>query len=400
MSFLDNKLGKVFQMVLKSSELRKDGSHFSRFYSISAVLTEVHKELSSSDFHKLKCIHHVILSIWDNHLMSNSGVPSLYNDRYSYESKPKDSSIFESIIRRMIMEQFACIEQLIIRLFSSELDTYRENKEIIESVLKIVLQLPLEEMFEIRQTSPNLPIHLSVLYNVDKFIEVYIWTVLIILDEKIYQYPIQEVSSNGLCAICKEESNTFFLKIADGCTHSFCRSCFIKLLKYQDLCPMCRYKYQKINVVDACNQAVAIFLETRRKRNDDFRKIELDGKKCLIQFLEKRGFDMNTIYTEHPIRCFSNCGNIYTNGWKGIHICGRNGQPKNHHATKHVGMASLCVLLPTKCCLNCEGVFNAYRDCGHIVCDAHLGEKQNCCPECSKHSWIFELNLPEQKIGE
>ena len=230
---LYNKLGKVFQMVLESSELRKDGGHFSRFHSISAVLIAIHKELSSSEFHRLKCIHDVILSIWDNHMMCNSGVPSLYNNGYSYESKPKERSIFESIIRRMIMEQFASIERLIIRLFSSDRDIYRENKEIIESVLKIVLQLPLEEMFEIRQTSPNLPIHLSVLYNVDKFIEVYIWTVLIIFDEKIYQYPIQEVSSDELCAICKDESNTNFLKITDGCIHSFCSSCITKLLKCQ-----------------------------------------------------------------------------------------------------------------------------------------------------------------------
>jgi hypothetical protein len=308
---LYNKLGKIFQMVLESSELMKDGSHFSRFHSISAVLRAVHKELSSSDFHKLKCIHDVILSIWDNHMMCNSGVPSLYNDTYSYESKPKDRSIFESIIRRMIMEQFACIEQLIIRLFSSDRDTYRENKKIIESVLKIVLQLPLEEMFEIRQTSPNLPIHLSVLYNVDKFIEVYIWTVLIIYDEKIYQYPIQEVSSDELCAICKDddELTTIFLNIA-GCKHSFCRSCITKLLQYNNRCPMCRHEYQKIDVVDACNQAVAVFLEERRKRNEEFRRIESEGQQCLIQFLDKRGFDMTTIYTEHPIRCFSKCGNL------------------------------------------------------------------------------------------
>lgn len=388
---LYNKLRKVFQMVLDSSELRKDGSHFSRFHSISTVLTAVHKELSSSDFHKLKCIHDVILSIWDNHMMCNSGVPSLYNDRYSYESKPKDRSIFESIIRRMIKEQFACIEQLIIRLFSSDRDTYRENKEIIESVLKIVLQLQLEEMFEIRQTSPNLPIHLSVLYNVDKFIEVYIWTVLIIYDEKIYQYPIQEVSSDELCAICKDESNTIFLKITDGCIHSFCRSCITKLLQYNNRCPMCRREYQKIDVEDACNQAVAFFLEARRKRNEEFSRIESEGQQCLIQFLEKRRFDMTTIYREHPIRCFSNCGNLYTNGWKGTHKCGPKGEL--HHATKHVGMASLSVLCATECCLKCQGTFYAYKDCGHILCEAHMDSKKYNCPKCSKYSFFFKLNL-------
>ena len=388
---LYNKLRKVFQMVLDSSELRKDGSHFSRFHSISTVLTAVHKELSSSDFHKLKCIHDVILSIWDNHMMCNSGVPSLYNNGYSYESKPKDRSIFESIIRRMIKEQFACIEQLIIRLFSSDRDTYRENKEIIESVLKIVLQLPLEEMFEIRQTSPNLPIHLSVLYNVDKFIEVYIWTVLIIYDEKIYQYPIQEVSSDELCAICKDESNTIFLKITDGCIHSFCRSCITKLLQYNNRCPMCRREYQKIDVEDACNQAVAFFLEARRKRNEEFSRIESEGQQCLIQFLEKRRFDMTTIYTEHPIRCFSNCGNLYTNGWKGTHKCGPKGEL--HHATKHVGMASLSVLCATECCLKCQGTFYAYKDCGHILCEAHMDSKKYNCPKCSKYSFFFKLNL-------
>ena len=91
------------------------------------------------------------------------------------------------------------------------------------------------------------------------------------------------------------------------------------------------------------------------------------------------------------IRAFSDCGNLYTTNWKGTHKCGPNGAL--HHATKHVGRASLCILLPTKCCLNCEDVFNVYRDCGHIVCDAHLDKDQRCCPECSTRTWIFELNL-------
>jgi hypothetical protein len=125
-------------------------------------------------------------------------------------------------------------------------------------------------------------------------------------------------------------------------------------------------------------------------------------KAGLTQFLEKRGIDMSKVdlWRGSHIRAFSTCGNLYTIGWKGTHKCGLNGEPELHHATKKVGMASLCILRPTKCCLNCEGVFNAYFECGHIVCDAHLGKEQRCCPECSNRSWIFELNLPEQKIGE
>jgi len=123
-------------------------------------------------------------------------------------------------------------------------------------------------------------------------------------------------------------------------------------------------------------------------------------KKVVIQFFEKRGVDMSKIdlCRGSHIRAFSTCGNLYTTNWKGTHECGPTREL--HHATKKVGMASLCILHPTKCCLNCEGVFNAYFECGHIVCDEHLGKDRYCCPECSKRSWIFELNLPEQKIGE
>ena len=76
MSFLNDKLTHVFQMVLKSSEIRKDGSHFSHFDSISTVLNMIHKELSSCDFHKLHNIHDVILTIWDDYFMSHSNIPS------------------------------------------------------------------------------------------------------------------------------------------------------------------------------------------------------------------------------------------------------------------------------------------------------------------------------------
>ena len=164
---------------------------------------------------------------------------------------------------------------------------------------------------------------------------------------------------------------------------------------------MCRKEYAPIDILDPCNQAVAVFLEERRKRDEAVIQMKSDEKSCLIQFFEKRGVDMSKVdlLRGSDIRAFSTCGNLYTTDWKGRHKCGSSGEL--HHATKHIGMASLCTLRPTKCCLNCEGVFNAYVGCGHIVCDAHLDEKQNCCPECSNKTWmIFELNLPEQKFGE
>ena len=43
-------LDEVFKMVLESSQLRKDGCHFSRFNSISDVMKMIHvKLLNSSD---------------------------------------------------------------------------------------------------------------------------------------------------------------------------------------------------------------------------------------------------------------------------------------------------------------------------------------------------------------
>lgn len=391
MSFLTDKLTNVFQMVLKSSEMRKDGYHFSRFDSMSTVLHMVHKELSSSDFHKLHCIHDVILTIWDNYFMSHSNIPSRYNDRYPYHSKPKDRSVFESIIRGMIVELIAeDINQFIVRLFKHNRVIYMENKEIIHSVLKIVLQLPLEEMFEVSQTRSDLPFHLHVLHNVDKFIEVYIWTVLIILNDG-YQYNFEIVSSDEDCSICCDTSKKEFVKIADGCRHSFCRSCFSKSLQNQKKCPMCRHEYEPINISDVCNRAIAVFFDERRKRNEDFMLMESNEKQCLIQFFEKHGFDMTTIYTEHPIRCFSDCGNLYTKGWKGTHKCGPNGD--SHHATKHIGMASLSVLRPTDCCLQCQGPFHVYKECGHILCEAHLDPSKYCCPKCARSTYLFKLNI-------
>ena len=40
-------LDEVFKMVLESSQLRKDGCHFSRFNSISDVMEKVHIKLTN-----------------------------------------------------------------------------------------------------------------------------------------------------------------------------------------------------------------------------------------------------------------------------------------------------------------------------------------------------------------
>ena len=79
MAFLDKKLETLFQMILKSSEPRKDGGHFSRFTSISDLLKSIHTELSStsSNNHEIDEVHSVILLIWDNWLMSYSNINSL-----------------------------------------------------------------------------------------------------------------------------------------------------------------------------------------------------------------------------------------------------------------------------------------------------------------------------------
>jgi hypothetical protein len=346
-------LDEVLKMVLESSQLRKDGCHFSRFNSISDVMEKIHIKFTNcsdkkpeqirSNYHELDRILNVILLIWDDHFMCHSNVPRTYYDRYSYEEKPKDLSVFERIIRNIIHELFSSIDPFIDRLSRNGCDlyceNYRTNRQLIHSVLQIALQLPLEEMFEVRQTNPDLPLHISVQHDVDRFIKVYIWIVLLLL-------------KNG---------------------------------------PQFNFESDEISVM--CIQSVFVFLEERRKKNETFMRLETDEKQILIQFLEKRKFDLTTIYTDTPIRCFSDCGNLYTKAWKGTHKC-MNGEL--HHATKHIGMASLSVLRSTDCCLNCEGTFYAYKECGHIVCEAHLNPSKYSranCPKCSTNAYKFKLNL-------
>lgn len=405
MTFLSKKLETIFQMILKSSETRTDCRHFSRFASLPDLLKNIHSELSSpsSNYHEMDNIHSVILLIWDDWLMSYSNVPSTFNERYEYSQRPSDRSEFDRIIHSMLRDFLRRTIEIIPRLYDFQQDTYRQNRELIKSVLEIGIQLPLEAMFDIIQSSPDFPISISVYHDeVDRFIKVYLWVILILLKEG-YQYDFETGhSEEGVCSICCDTSDKDIVRIASGCAHSYCRSCLSRALTLQRKCPMCRFEYAPVDISGHCNQAVAVFLEERRKRYEAVVQMKSNEKSCLSQFLEKRGVDMSKIdlWRGSDIRAFSTCGNLYTIGWKGNHKCGRNGEPERHHATKKVGMASLCTLRPTKCCLNCEGVFNAYFACGHIVCDAHLDEKQNCCPECSKRTWIFELNLPEQKIGE
>ena len=403
MTFLSKKLENIFQMILKSSEPRTDGCHFSRFQSLPDLLKSIHTNLSSpsSDYHEMDHIHSVILIIWDDWLMTHSNVPSTYDERYGYYQRPSDRSAFEWIIRSINRSFLIRIHEIVPRMYDFEKETYKENHKLIKSVLDIGIQLPLEEMFEIRQTRPDFPISISVYHNeVDKFIQVYLWVILILLKEG-YQYEFEDgCLEDGVCAICCDSSAKDIVRIAGGCRHSYCRSCFSRTLILQRKCPMCRFEYAPVDILDPCNQAVAVFLEKRRKRDEACVQMKSNEKMCLTQFFEKRGVDMSKVdlWRGSDIRAFSTCGNLYTIGWKGTHKCGPNGV--HHHETKHVGMASLCILRPTKCCLDCEGVFNAYFACGHIICDAHLDKDQRCCPECSNRSWIFELNLPEQKIGE
>ena len=383
-------------MIHKSSEPRTDGGHFSRFTSISDLLKSIHTDLGSpsSDYHEMDRIHSVILIIWDDWLMNYSNVPSTYNERYGYYQRPSDRSEFERIIRSINRSFLIRIHEIVPRMYDFEKETYKENRELIKLVLDIGIQLPLEEMFEISQPRPDFPISISVYHNeVDKFIQVYLWVILILLKEG-YQYEFEDGHlEDGICSICCDSSAKDIVRIADGCGHSYCRNCFSRALTLQKRCPMCRREYAPVDILDPCNQAVAIFLDERRKRDEASVQMKSNEKSCLIQFLEKRGVDMSKIdlWRGSHIRAFSTCGNLYTTDWKGRHKCGSSGVL--HHATKKVGMASLCTLRPTKCCLNCEGVFNAYRECGHIVCDAHLDKDQRCCPECSKRTWIFELNL-------
>lgn len=405
MTFLPKKLENIFQMILKSSEPRTDGCHFSLFTSLPDLMKSIHTDLSSSssNYHDLDHVLSVILLIWDDWLMSYSNVPSKYQERYEYHQTPSDRSDFERIIRSILRDFLRRTVEFIPRLYDFQQDTYLQNRELIKSVLEIGIQLPLEEMFKISQTRSDFPISIGVYHDeVDIFIKVYLWGILILLKEG-YQYDFETGhSEDGDCTICYDTSEKDIVRIAGGCSHSYCRSCLSRALTLQKRCPTCRQEYAPVDISGPCNQAVAVFFEERRKRDEAIVQMKSNEKRYLTQFLEKSGVDMSKVdlWRGSDIRVFSTCGNLYTIGWKGTHKCGINGEPKLHHATKHVGMASLCTLRPTKCCLNCEGVFNAYFECGHIVCDAHLGKDQRCCPECSKRSWIFELNLPEKKIGE
>ena len=402
MAFLDRKLEIIFQMILKSSEPRTDGGHFSRFTSLPDLLKSIHTDLSSSssNYQEINRVHSVILIIWDDWLMSYSNVPSKYNEYHGLHGL-LDRSDFEWIIRSIIRSFLIRVHEIVPRMYDFYQDIYRQNRELIKSVLDICIQLPLEEMFEISQTRPDLPISISVYHDeVDRFINVYLWVILILLKEG-YQYDFEDgCLEDEICSICCDSSAKDIVRIADGCGHSICRSCLSRTLTLQKRCPMCRREYAPIDILDPCNRAVAVFLDERRKRDEAVVQMKSNEKASIIQFLEKRGVDMSKVdlWRGSDIRAFSTCGNLYTTGWKGTHKCGSSGVL--HHATKHVGMASLCILRPTKCCLNCEGVFNAYRDCGHIVCDAHLGKDRYCCPECSNRTWVFKLNLPKQKIGE
>jgi len=349
-------LDEVFLFVLESSQPRKDGCNFSRFDSISKVMEEVHVKLTNSsdkqpeqirsNYHEFDRILNVILLIWDDHFMSYSNVPRTYNDRYTYEEKPKDRSVFERIIRDIIHEFFSSIDAFIDRLSRNGCDlyskSYRTNRLLIHSVLQIALQLPLEEIFEVSQSRSNLPLHLSVQHDVDRFIKVYIWIILIQLKNGP-QFNFESVESVELDKI----SVTF-------------------------------------------TQAVSVFLEERRKRNEALIRLETDEKQILLQFLAKRGIDLTTIYTEYPIRCFAECGIIYTKESRGSHKCI---DERWHYKTKST---SLSELRPTDCCLNCEGKFYAYMECGHIVCEAHIDPSKSSranCPKCSTYAFKIELNF-------
>ena len=392
MSFLTDKLKEVFQMILKSSEPRTDGCHFSRFTSISDLSKSIHIYLSSglSDYHEMDRIHSVILIIWDDWLMRYSNIPSTYQERYG----SSDRSDFERIIRSINRTFLIRIHEIVPRMYDFYQDIYRQNRELIKSVLDIGIQLPLEEMFEISQTRPDLPISISVYHNeVDRFIKVYLWVILILLKEG-YQYEFEVGHlDDDICSICCDTSAKDIVKIAGGCVHSYCRSCLSRTLTLQKRCPMCRQEYAPIDILDPCIHAVAVFLEERRKRDEAVIQMKSNEKTFLIQFFEKRGVDMSNVdlWRGSDIRAFSTCGNLYTIDWKGRHKCGSSGV--FHHATKHVGMASLSTLHPTDCCLQCQEPFHVYMECGHILCEAHLDPTKYCCPECSRRTFIFKLNI-------
>jgi len=205
-------------------------------------------------------------------------------------------------------------------------------------------------MFEIRQTNPELPLHISVHYDIDRFIKVYIWIILILL-------------KNG------PQSNFELVESVES-------------VKEVEL-----VESDKISVT--FTQTVSVFLEERLKRNEALIKLETDEEQCLLQFLKKRGIDLTTIHTDCPVRCFNECGNIYTKIPRGLHIC--------IDGTKHYkSKGSLFVLRPTNCCLNCEGKFFAYMECGHIVCEAHIDPNKSSranCPKCSTNAFKIKLNF-------
>ena len=411
MSIINNKLKRIFDYTLSISNVRTDGNNFSEFsIYVSKVIENINKEFKSADnFHELNLIFDIILSIWDDHFMSTS-VPTEYSNKfsYNYENKPKEYSTFESIIREIIRNLMNNINEFVSYMsrrslneygsFSNKWDLYGKHKKLICDVLKIGLELPLEEMFDITQSRSDLPIHLNVLHNVDRFIKIYLWTVLNILNDGQHLYDFEKIVNMDIdycCAICYDNTTTNnnkeFVKIKNGCNHIYCFDCLLQSLEKSKNCPYCRSVYPIINISSICQSAVLEFFNERKKRNNDAIFMKLDESKILKQFFEKNGFDITTIYTEHPIRCFSTCGNLYTKNWKGSHKCGPNGE--NHHATKHVGMASLSVLHPTECCLKCNGPFYVYRECGHILCESHLDSTKYCCSKCKTRTNIFKLNI-------
>ena len=402
-SSISEKLNRIFNYTLSASDIQTDGNNFSRFSSIyiSKVIENINnREFKSNDnFCELNEIFDLILLIWDDYLMTYSNIPSRYTDNFEYENKPKERSIFELIIREMIRDLMNNIDDFVNnmprRSFENKWDLYKKNKKLMYDVLKIGLELPLEEMFNITQSRSDLPIHLHCQHNVDRFIQIYLWTILNILHEG-HHYDFEKVLNVDMecCSICYDNSTTNkeFVKIKGGCVHSFCISCLSTSLKKNKNCPYCRLVYPIINISDICQTAVLEFFSARKKRNDDAIYMKLDESQILTQFFEKNGFDITNIYTEHPIRCFSTCGNLYTKNWKGSHKCGPYGD--SHHATKHIGMASLSILHPTECCLKCNGSFYVYKECGHILCESHLDSTESCCPKCNFRTYTFKLNIP------
>ena len=210
MSIIDNKLKRIFDYTLSVSNVRTDGNNFSEFsIYVSKIIENINKEFKSADnFHELNLIFDIILSIWDDYFMSNSNVPTKYNNNFSYDSKPNEYSTFESIIREIISNLMNNIDEFVSYMsrrslneygsFSNKWDLYRKHRKLICDVLKIGLELPLEEMFDITQSRSDLPIHLHVLHNVDKFIQIYLWTVLNILNKGEHLYDFEKIENMNI----------------------------------------------------------------------------------------------------------------------------------------------------------------------------------------------------------